>query len=83
MQGNVVRAVKELGIIDDYLDAGFGFDFVEVFIPSGQKVARIPSPKLVDGYPSNVGIGRRALHTVLGQRAKAAEKRLAALLASK
>jgi 2-polyprenyl-6-methoxyphenol hydroxylase-like FAD-dependent oxidoreductase len=71
-QGNVVRAVKELGIIDDYLDAGFGFDFVEVFIPSGQKVARIPSPKLVDGYPSNVGIGRRALHTVLGQRAKAA-----------
>ena len=24
-QGNVIRAVKELGIIDDYLDAGFGF----------------------------------------------------------
>ncbi len=71
-QGNVVRAVKELGIIDDYLDAGFGFDFVEVYIPTGERVARIPSPKLVDGYPANVGIGRPALHKVLGERAKAA-----------
>jgi 2-polyprenyl-6-methoxyphenol hydroxylase-like FAD-dependent oxidoreductase len=71
-QGNVVRAVKELGIIDDYLEAGFGFDFVEVYIPTGERVARIPSPKLVEGYPANVGIGRPALHKVLGERAKAA-----------
>lgn len=71
-QGNVIRAVKKLGIIDDYLDAGFGFDFVEVFTSTGQKVARIPSPKLVEGYPASVGIGRRALHTVLGQQAQAA-----------
>ena len=71
-QGNVIRAVKQLGIIDDYLDAGFGFDFVEVFTPTGEKVARMPSPKLVEGYPANVGIGRRALHAVLGARAKAA-----------
>lgn len=71
-QGNVIRAVKELGIIDDYLDAGFGFDFIEVFTPAGHKVARIPSPKLVEGYPASVGIGRRALHSVLGEQAKAA-----------
>lgn len=71
-QGNVIRAVKQLGIIDDYLDAAFGFDFVEVFSPTGLKVARIPSPKLVDGYPASVGIGRRALHNVLGEKAKAA-----------
>lgn len=71
-QGNVIRAVKQLGIIDDYLDAGFGFDFVEVFAPTGQKLARIPSPKLVDGYPASVGIGRRALHKVLGEQAQAA-----------
>lgn len=71
-QGNVIRAIRELGIIDDYLDAGFGFDFVEVFTSTGQKVARIPSPKLVEGYPASVGIGRRALHTVLGQQAQAA-----------
>ncbi|MFN6980735.1 MAG: FAD-dependent oxidoreductase [Brevundimonas sp.] len=71
-QGNVIRSMKDLGLLDDYIDAGFGFDHVDVFIPTGQQVAHIPTPKLVDGYPSNVGIGRKALHKVLGDRAKAA-----------
>jgi 2-polyprenyl-6-methoxyphenol hydroxylase-like FAD-dependent oxidoreductase len=35
-------------------------------------VAKIPTPRLVDGAPSNLGIGRRALHRVLGSRAKSA-----------
>lgn len=71
-QGNVVRAMTQLGLIDDYVSAGFGFDRVQVFIPTGQCVADIPTPRLVDGYPANVGIGRRALHKVLGDRAKGA-----------
>ncbi|PLR22641.1 2-polyprenyl-6-methoxyphenol hydroxylase [Caulobacter zeae] len=71
-QSNVVHAVAELGILDDYLDAGFGYDHVEVYLPDGRMVAKIPSPKLADGYPANVGIGRPALHKVLGDRAKAA-----------
>lgn len=69
-QGNVIRAMKDLGILDDYIGAGFGFDHVDVHIPTGQRVAHIPTPKLVEGYPSNVGIGRKALHKVLGDRAK-------------
>jgi 2-polyprenyl-6-methoxyphenol hydroxylase-like FAD-dependent oxidoreductase len=68
-QSNVVRAMAQLGLLDDYLSAGFGFDTVEVFAPTGQRVARIPSPKLTEGYPANVGVGRRALHKVLGDRA--------------
>jgi 2-polyprenyl-6-methoxyphenol hydroxylase-like FAD-dependent oxidoreductase len=68
-QGNVVRAMKELGLIDDYLEAGFPFEQVDVFIPSGAHVASLPMPKLVPGYPAGVGIGRRALHKVLGDRA--------------
>lgn len=71
-QANVVRAMSQLGIIDDYLAAGFGFDEVEVFIPTGECVAKIPSPRLVEGLPANVGIRRTALHEVLGKRAKAA-----------
>lgn len=67
-QGNVIRAMADLGLIDDYIQAGYGFDHVEVFIPTGQSVAKIATPKLVPGYPSNVGIGRRALHKVLGDR---------------
>jgi 2-polyprenyl-6-methoxyphenol hydroxylase-like FAD-dependent oxidoreductase len=68
-QSNVIRAMSELGLVDDYLDAGFGFDEIDVFLPDGTPVARVPAPKLVDGYPANVGIGRKALHKVLGDRA--------------
>jgi len=71
-QSNVVRAMGQLGLLDDYLDAGVGFDAVEIFAPDGTKVARIPTPRLIEGYPSNVGIGRPALHKVLGDRAIAA-----------
>lgn len=68
-QANVVRAVAELGILDDYVHAGFPFSDIEIYIPSGQRVARFPTPKLTEAYPANVGIGRRALHKVLGDRA--------------
>lgn len=71
-QGNVLRAVAALGILDDYLDAGAGFDAVEVYAPDGTKLARVPSPRLLEGRPANLGIGRRALQRVLGDTAQAA-----------
>ncbi|MEO0062179.1 MAG: hypothetical protein RLZZ08_739 [Pseudomonadota bacterium] len=71
-QGNVLRAVDQLGILDRYIDAGCGFDAVEVFTPAGIKVARVPSPRLLPDYPANVGISRRALQSVLGDAAREA-----------
>jgi 2-polyprenyl-6-methoxyphenol hydroxylase-like FAD-dependent oxidoreductase len=71
-QSNVIRAMHALGILQDYLDAGFGFDHVDIFAPNGMHLARVPSPKLVPEHPANVGIGRRALHEVLGSRAREA-----------
>lgn len=70
-QSNVVRAMDQLGVLDAFLDAACGFDAVEIYIPDGTRVARIPTPTLVEGRPSNVGIGRRALQQVLGDSAKA------------
>lgn len=70
-QSNVIRAVAALGIIDDYLEAGFGYDHVEVYKPDGELAAKIPSPRLVEAYPSQLGIGRRALQKVLADRARA------------
>ncbi|CAM5386071.1 FAD-dependent oxidoreductase [Sphingobium scionense] len=67
-QSNVVRAMAQLGLLDDYLSAGVGFDAIEIFLPNGTKIARVPSPRLVEGKPANVGIGRPALHKVLGDR---------------
>jgi 2-polyprenyl-6-methoxyphenol hydroxylase-like FAD-dependent oxidoreductase len=71
-QANVLRAMSELGIVREYIDAGFGFDHVDVFSPEGVHLATVPSPKLVADYPANIGIGRRALHEVLSRCARAA-----------
>jgi len=69
-QSNVLRAMDQLGVLDQFLDAACGFDAVEVLAPDGSLVARIPTPRLVEGKPANVGIGRRALQQVLGDSAK-------------
>jgi 2-polyprenyl-6-methoxyphenol hydroxylase-like FAD-dependent oxidoreductase len=70
-QVNVIRAVAQLGLLDSYVDAGFGFDAVEIYLPDGNRAARIPVPRLVEGRPANLGIGRPALHKVLGDTARA------------
>lgn len=69
-QANVIRAMDQLGVLDAFLDSASGFDAVEIFLPNGAKVARVPSPRLVEGRPANVGIGRRALQKVLGDSVK-------------
>ena len=71
-QGNVVRAMKALNLLDGYLHSGFGFDRVDLFAPTGAPVASVPSPRLVEDYPANVGIGRAALHRFLGTAARSA-----------
>ena len=60
-QSNVVRAVAELGIVADYVDAGFGYAAVEAYAPDGALVARVPSPQLAPPWPPNIGIARPAL----------------------
>lgn len=77
-QGNVLRAMDQLGLLDDYLSAAVGFDFVAVHAPDGTLVAKVPSPRLIEGCPANVGIGRAALQKVLADRtyASGAEVRL-------
>jgi 2-polyprenyl-6-methoxyphenol hydroxylase-like FAD-dependent oxidoreductase len=71
-QGNVLRAVDALGLLDQYVDAGVGFDAVEVFAPDGTLVARVPSHRLLPGRPANLGISRRALQKMLRGAASAA-----------
>ena len=46
-QGNVLRAMGQLGLLEDYLAAAVGFDFVAVHAPDGTQVAKVPSPRLV------------------------------------
>jgi 2-polyprenyl-6-methoxyphenol hydroxylase-like FAD-dependent oxidoreductase len=69
-QGNVLRAVHALGILERYIDAGFGFDAVEVYAPNGMKVARVPSHRLLPDRPANLGVSRSALQKVLADAAR-------------
>ena len=71
-QSNVLRAAQQLGILNAYLAAGVGFDAVEIFAPHGQKIVRVPGHPVAEGLPANLGIGRPALHKLLGDAAKAA-----------
>jgi 2-polyprenyl-6-methoxyphenol hydroxylase-like FAD-dependent oxidoreductase len=71
-QGNVLRAVDQLGILDRYIGAGVGFDAVEVYLPNGMKVARVPSPRLLADRSANLGVSRRAMQKVLGDAAREA-----------
>lgn len=71
-QSNVLAAARQLGILEGYLAAGVGFDAVEIYLPHGQKIARIPGHPVAPGLPANMGIGRRALHKLLGDEAKEA-----------
>ncbi len=66
-QANVVRAMDQLGVLDAFVDAASGFDAVEIFIPDGTRIARVPVPRLVEGRPANVGISRPALQAVLAE----------------
>lgn len=68
-QGNVLRAIDALGMLDGYVGTGMGFDAVEVYAPDGTKLARVPSPRLLERYPANLGVGRRAMQKLLGEAA--------------
>jgi 2-polyprenyl-6-methoxyphenol hydroxylase-like FAD-dependent oxidoreductase len=70
-QANVVRAMAQLGVSAEFLASGFGFNNVELYGPQGQILARIPGNRLAgEDYPAMLGIGRPALHEVLGSSAK-------------
>jgi 2-polyprenyl-6-methoxyphenol hydroxylase-like FAD-dependent oxidoreductase len=75
-QANVLRVMQQLGLLDDYMAIGFGFDAVEFHDARGNKVSSVPSPRLVPDYPAMIGIGRPEIRTLLGERAMTAGARL-------
>lgn len=71
-QANALRAIESLGLLEQYLAAGFGFDVVKLFNMDGTSSTTLPSPRLVGAsYPANLGISRPALHKILSDAAVA------------
>jgi 2-polyprenyl-6-methoxyphenol hydroxylase-like FAD-dependent oxidoreductase len=76
-QANVVRAAAQLGILNEYVSAGFPYAGVTMFAPNGALISEIPAPRLAGtDLPASLGISRRALHTVLGEAAKRSGARI-------
>jgi 2-polyprenyl-6-methoxyphenol hydroxylase-like FAD-dependent oxidoreductase len=64
--GATMRALVQLGVIEAFLAEGAASDGVEVFIPTGQKVAELPTPRLAGpDVPGNGAIMRPALARIL------------------
>jgi 2-polyprenyl-6-methoxyphenol hydroxylase-like FAD-dependent oxidoreductase len=70
--GATLRAFRHLGILEAYLEQGAASDGVEVFIPTGQKVAELPTPRIAGpDVPGNGGIMRPTLARILADATRA------------
>jgi 2-polyprenyl-6-methoxyphenol hydroxylase-like FAD-dependent oxidoreductase len=64
--GATMRALVQLGVIDAFLAEGAASDGVGIFVPTGQKVAELPTPRLAGpGVPGNGAILRPVLARIL------------------
>lgn len=68
---NALHVMREIGVLDDCLKAGFEWEVLTIADPAGNTLAEIPQPRM-DDAPSNNGIPRPALAQVLGNAAEAA-----------
>lgn len=70
-QFNVLRAMAELDILEDYLEQSYGFDKTSCFDSQGASLFSFSAPRLAgDHLPSNVGIRRAALQNILASKAQ-------------
>lgn len=79
-QPSALRAVKSLGVLDDILEAGFGWEGTRTIDARGRVLDEMPAgPKLAgSGYPSSAGVPRPALAAILKARAQALGARMSA-----
>ena len=71
--GATLRAFRRLGILEAFLAQGAASDGVDVFIPTGQKVASLPTPRIAGpDVPGNGAIMRPTLARILAEATRAA-----------
>ncbi|MEU9317813.1 FAD-dependent monooxygenase [Streptomyces sp. NPDC048295] len=65
---NALHVMREIGVLDECLEAGFEWEVLTIADPAGNTLAEIPQPRMGDA-PSNNGIPRPALARVLNSAA--------------
>ena len=70
--GATLRAFRRLGVLDAFIAQGAATDNVEIFIPTGVKVATLPTPRIAGpDVPGNGGIMRPVLARILAEATRA------------
>jgi 2-polyprenyl-6-methoxyphenol hydroxylase-like FAD-dependent oxidoreductase len=70
--GPTYRAFKRLGLVEELKRQGYPCDFgVRICTPTGQVVAEVPTLPLEPGLPTQGGIMRPVLHSILSARTRA------------
>jgi 2-polyprenyl-6-methoxyphenol hydroxylase-like FAD-dependent oxidoreductase len=62
---NGARVLREIGVLDRCLDAGFAFDTIDFCDAAGHVAVTQRSGLSIEGLPANLGIRRDALHSAL------------------
>ncbi|WP_431681408.1 FAD-dependent monooxygenase [Kitasatospora sp. KL5] len=65
---NALHVMRELGVLEACLQAGFEWEVLTICDPAGATLAKIPQPRM-DEAPANNGIPRPALADLLGRAA--------------
>ncbi|AOW12045.1 hypothetical protein LPB72_13685 [Hydrogenophaga crassostreae] len=70
--GATMRAFRQLGILEAFMDVGYASDGLNLCLPHGPKVASLPTPRLAGpDVPGNAAIMRPALARIMAEATRA------------
>lgn len=71
LQGNALKVLKELGVLDELLAKGFAEDALTLYFADGRVMAEVPTPRTGGpDLPATLGALRPDLHEILVHRAE-------------
>ncbi|SEB15990.1 FAD-dependent oxidoreductase [Variovorax sp. YR216] len=71
--GATLRALRELGVLDAFLEQGYAGDGVDIHLPTGQLLATLPTPRLAGpDVPGGGAIMRPVLARIFADATRAA-----------
>ena len=71
--GATLRALRTLGVLDEFMRQGFAGDGLDILSPAGEKLASVPTPRIAGpDVPGNAAIMRPVLARILAEATRKA-----------
>ncbi len=75
--GATMRALRDIGVLDEFLKRGYAADGVDLYTAAGQKIASLPTPRIAGpDVPGAGAIMRPALAGILAEATRASGTRV-------